>query len=85
MKITNLVCTLVMLAASAVGGASFAAGDLTAQTPIEVKVLLGDQDNALRFSPDRIELETGKLYKLILHNPSAMPHYFSSEGLARAV
>jgi len=85
MKITDLVCTLVMVTASVGGGTALAAGDLTAQTPIEIKVLLGDHANALRFSPDRLEVETGKLYKLILHNPSAMAHYFSSEGLARAV
>jgi uncharacterized cupredoxin-like copper-binding protein len=30
-------------------------------------------------------LETGKLYKLVLSNPSAMAHYFSSEALARSV
>lgn len=85
MKIRVLFRTLVMVAASAGVQTAFAAGDLTAQTPIEVKVLLGDHANALRFSPDRIELETGKLYKLLLHNPSDMAHYFSSEGLARAV
>ncbi|HET6923960.1 MAG TPA: hypothetical protein VFI16_12505 [Anaeromyxobacteraceae bacterium] len=66
-------------------GTAIAAGDLTAQTPIEVKVQLGNKANSLRFFPDRIELETGKLYKLVLHNPSALAHYFSSEGLSRAV
>ncbi|MBI4848013.1 MAG: biphenyl 2,3-dioxygenase [Nitrospirae bacterium] len=62
-----------------------AAGDMTAQTPVEVKVQLGDKDNSLRFFPATIELETGKLYKLVLHNPSPSAHYFSSETLARAV
>jgi uncharacterized cupredoxin-like copper-binding protein len=66
-------------------GSANAAGDLTAQSPVEVKVLLGDKGNALRFVPDQIVLETGKLYKLVLHNPSSMAHYFSSEGLSRAV
>ncbi|MBI3570660.1 MAG: biphenyl 2,3-dioxygenase [Gammaproteobacteria bacterium] len=75
----------MIVSAFAGRGAVFAAGDLTAQMPIEVKVLLGDKANSLRFSPDKIELETGKLYKLVLHNPSVTAHYFSSEGLARAV
>lgn len=64
---------------------AIAAGDLTAQTPEEVKVQLGDKDNSLRFFPAKLEFETGKLYKLVLHNPSSEAHYFSSETLARAV
>ncbi|MEW6348269.1 MAG: biphenyl 2,3-dioxygenase [Thermodesulfobacteriota bacterium] len=69
------------------GGTGFAiaAGDMTAQTPVEVNVQLGDKGDALRFVPNRIDLETGKLYKLVLHNPSSVAHYFSSEGLSRAV
>jgi uncharacterized cupredoxin-like copper-binding protein len=62
-----------------------AAGDLTRQEPIEVRVSLGDSQGAMKFSPAMLEFETGKLYKLVLHNPSATPHYFSSEGLARSV
>jgi uncharacterized cupredoxin-like copper-binding protein len=62
-----------------------AGGDLTAQTPVEIKVQLGDKDNARRFFPEKLEFETGKLYKLVLHNPSNEAHYFSSEALARAV
>ena len=60
------------------------AGDLTQQKPIDIKVQLGDEKNSLRFVPDMIELETGKLYRLILSNPSAEKHYFSSEGLSQA-
>jgi uncharacterized cupredoxin-like copper-binding protein len=66
-------------------GVAVAAGDLTQQTPIVIKVQLGDEKNKLRFVPDSIELETGKLYRLILSNPSVEKHYFSSEGLAQAV
>lgn len=60
------------------------AGDLTQQIPIDIKVQLGDEKNALRFVPDKIELETGKLYRLIISNPSTEKHYFSSEGLSQA-
>lgn len=60
------------------------AGDLTQQMPIDIKVQLGDEKNSRRFVPDMIELETGKLYRLILSNPSAEKHYFSSEGLSQA-
>lgn len=62
-----------------------AAGDLTQQEPLEIKVALGDEKNALRFFPDRLELETGKLYRLVLSNPSPQKHYFYSEGMAQAV
>ena len=61
------------------------AGDLTKQEPIEVKVKLGDEKNAPRFFPDSISLETGKLYRLVLLNPSAEKHYFSSAGMSEAV
>jgi uncharacterized cupredoxin-like copper-binding protein len=61
------------------------AGDFTRQEPIEVKVQLGDGKNALRFFPDAISLETGKLYRLVLSNPSTEKHYFSSAGLSEAV
>jgi uncharacterized cupredoxin-like copper-binding protein len=85
MKMAYLVLMFAVIIGFASAGAAIAAGDLTAQTPIEVKIQLGNKENALRFFPDKIELETGKLYKVVLHNPSTLAHYFSSEGLSRAV
>lgn len=85
MKTAYLVMTFVVIVGLAGSGIALAAGDLTAQTPVEIKVQLGDKANALHFYPDKFELETGKLYKLVLSNPSAMAHYFSSEALSRAV
>lgn len=85
MHATHLLVGLALAILLAGGSAALAAGDLTAQEPLEIRVQLGDQDNAMRFVPDRIELETGKLYKLVLYNPSSLAHYFSSEGLARSV
>ena len=64
---------------------TLAVGDLSQQPPVEVRVQLGDKDNAMRFTPDRIELETGRLYKLVLDNQSPQKHYFSSDSLAGAV
>jgi len=75
----------VIVIISGVTGVVTAAGDMTAKTPIEINVQLGDSDNTLRFFPSHLEFETGKLYKLVLSNPSEMSHYFSSEGLARSV
>lgn len=62
-----------------------AAGDLTLQEPIIIKVALGDEKNAMRFFPEKIEFETGKLYRLLLTNPSPQKHYFYSAGAANSV
>ena len=85
MKKTVFSVLLVMAIAFGVSGYTMAAGDMTAQNPIEIKVQLGDSRNALRFFPANLAFETGKLYKLVLHNASGMKHYFSSEGLSRSV
>ena len=63
----------------------YAAGDLTDQNPIEVTVHLGNAKDNLRFYPHALQFETGKLYKLIIKNPSKQKHYFTSEGLAHSV
>jgi uncharacterized cupredoxin-like copper-binding protein len=62
-----------------------AAGDLTRQTPVEVTVQLGSASNHMVFTPNALTFETGKLYKLILTNPSPTKHYFTSYGLASKV
>lgn len=62
-----------------------AASDLTEQKPVELRVQLGNAKNELRFFPDTLHFETGKLYRLILMNPSPQKHYFSSEAMSRAV
>lgn len=73
-------CAVIMSFVPALG-----AGDLTRQEPIEVKVLLGTKDGALIFKPSNLTFETGKLYKLVLTNPSDKKHYFTSPGLAKKV
>lgn len=65
--------------------AAWAAGDLTQQAPVELKVQLGDAKDGMRFVPSELQLETGKLYRLVLLNPSPQKHYFSSAGLSEAV
>ncbi len=64
---------------------AWAAGDLSQQPPVELRVRLGDEKGSRRFFPEKIELETGKLYRLILVNPSPEKHYFSSDAFAQAV
>jgi uncharacterized cupredoxin-like copper-binding protein len=62
-----------------------AAGDLSRQDPIEVTVDLGTPETPYGFSPNRIELETGKLYKLVLRNRGDLPHYFTSHEFSARV
>lgn len=71
---------VALLALCAPAGPLHAAGDLAGQTPVDVRVQLGNDKGARRFFPERIELETGKLYRLILSNPSPEKHYFSSDA-----
>ncbi len=77
----NLVFALLALASAA---PALGAGDLSRQDPIEVVVELG-RPGTHAFFPHRIELETGKLYKLVLTNKSDAPHYFTSHDFSQRV
>lgn len=62
------------------------ATDLSLQKPVEIRVDLGKSGSTEhRFHPDKLTLETGKLYRLVLHNPSNSAHYFFSNELAAKV
>jgi uncharacterized cupredoxin-like copper-binding protein len=61
-----------------------AAGDLSRQTPIEVVIELG-KPGAHGFFPNKLRFETGKLYKLVLKNPSEDPHYFTSHAFTQLI
>ena len=83
---------LAILAAALMGTAivttspTLAAGDLSKQDPITVRVDLGrDGVDTHKFYPEQLSFETGKLYRLLLHNPSNSKHYFTSLGLASKV
>lgn len=58
---------------------TFAGGNLAKQKPIEVRLDMGkDAVGDHKFYPDKLTFETGKLYRLVLHNPSDSKHYFTS-------
>jgi uncharacterized cupredoxin-like copper-binding protein len=61
-----------------------ATGDLSKQEPIEIVVELGRPGQHV-FVPDRLRFETGKLYKLVLRNPSNDPHYFTSHAFSQLI
>jgi uncharacterized cupredoxin-like copper-binding protein len=76
---------ICVLAGLLISRAANAEGDLTRQEPTVVKVELGTADDALIFAPGSLVFETGKLYRLVLHNPSKTKHYFTAPGLADRV
>lgn len=82
MRCLGAVVAAVLLAPS---GMASAAGDLTRQDPVVVRVELGRGAGDHAFHPRDLAFETGNLVKLVLHNASQDPHYFSSPGLAAAV
>lgn len=55
-----------------------------AETPIEVKVSLGNSAGELKFFPNNLEFDAGKSYKLLLDNPSPTKHYFTAKDFADA-
>ena len=61
-----------------------AAGDLSRQEPITVVVELG-KPGTHGFYPDKLKFETGKLYKLVMKNPSNDPHYFTSHAFTQLI
>ena len=65
--------------------ASGQSADLSKQNPIKMVVDLGTAGGKLVFTPNKLSFETGKLYKLVLKNPSKNKHYFSALRFAAAV
>ncbi len=85
MKVCILLLGILFSFLSGWESSASAAGDLSQQPPVELRVQLGDEKGSRRFLPDKIELETGKLYRLIFTNPSPEKHYFSSDAFSQAV
>jgi uncharacterized cupredoxin-like copper-binding protein len=67
-----------------IAGAAQAGGNLAGQNPIEVVVELGRPGQHV-FVPNQLRFETGKLYKLVLKNPSTDPHYFTSHAFTQLI
>ena len=68
------VLAVVLVSSSLV----WAAGDLSRQTPVELKVLLGAKSNEYAISPKTWNLQTGKLYKVTLVNEGKLKHEWAS-------
>jgi uncharacterized cupredoxin-like copper-binding protein len=73
------------LAAALAGPWQAQAVDLSRQDAVEPTVQLGDQSDDHAFEPNVLNLETGKLYNLVLVNASPSKHYFSAPAFAAAI
>jgi hypothetical protein len=82
--VTSMCRGAAVAALLLVSTVAHAAGDLSRQEPIEVAVDLG-QPGQHAFAPNKLRFETGKLYKLVLRNPSKDPHYFTSHGFTQLI
>ena len=80
--LASLTTLAALLCAAPV--ATHSAGNLAGQTPIEVTVELGKPGEHM-FVPKQLRFETGKLYKLVLRNPSTDPHYFTSHAFSQLI
>ena len=82
------ILILPILAAAAFGlwppSSGQSAGDLSRQAAIEVTVDLGKPGQHV-FVPSQLKFETGKLYRLILRNPSEEAHYFTSDAFTQMI
>jgi uncharacterized cupredoxin-like copper-binding protein len=76
-----VIASGVFIAAACTAAAK---ADLSRQEPIEVTVELGKAGHHA-FVPNRLRFETGKLYKLVLRNPSDDPHYFTSHAFTQLI
>jgi uncharacterized cupredoxin-like copper-binding protein len=77
-----LIAFIVLLLGA---GSAIAAGDLSRNNPIEIKIHLGTIGAKMYMRPDHVDLETGKAYKLTLINDDKQTHEFSSGGLMERV
>ena len=75
---------ILMTSISLIAGIAHAGGNLAGQYQIEVVVELGRPGQHV-FVPSQLRFETGKLYKLVLKNPSTEPHYFTSHGFSQLI
>ena len=57
---------------------------VTKQPATEINVSLGNSAGEFKFFPAQLEFAAGQRYKLLLDNPSAEKHYFTSKDFADA-
>ena len=85
-RYTIIQCWLTIIVSTVMfSNHAYSKGDLSAQQPITVDVQLSNQQGEMKFFPDTLKFETGRLYKLVITNSSADKHYFSSDKFAQSI
>ncbi len=59
--------------------------NLAKQESIVQDVTLGTADEQLIFEPNQLTFQNGKLYTMVLHNPSSQKHYFTAKDFTDAI
>lgn len=59
--------------------------NLAKQELIVQDVTLGTADEQLIFEPNQLTFQNGKLYTMVLHNPSSQKHYFTAKDFTDAI
>ena len=78
----SCVITVVMVLMIYCGGKIPTA--IASPTTKIIKISLGNSDGELKFFPEHLEFTAGQSYKLLLHNPSSVKHYFTAKDFADA-
>jgi len=79
----SIVLGLIVLLLSATF--VLAGGDLSRQSPVTLKVILGARDNEYAIIPKTWNLETGKLYKVTFVNQGKIKHEWVASELMLSV
>ena len=61
------------------------AAEQRAQEPIEIVVEFGTENDDLMLVPKTLRLRAGRLYRLVMRNPSGLSHYVSGPPFSTAV
>ena len=81
MRSIVLGLVVVLLSATLV----WAGGDLSRQSPVTLKVILGDRSNEYALLPKTWNLETGKLYKVTFVNQGKIKHEWAAPEFALTI
>jgi len=81
----QLIIAVAAAYAALAGLAGAQAAEFGKQKPIEVIVQLSTKSGELAITPSNLMLQTGKLYRLVINNPSSSTHYLSVPRFGSAV
>ena len=81
----QLIIAVAAAYAALAGLAGAQAAEFGKQKPIEVIVQLSTKSGELAITPSDLRLQTGKLYKLVINNPSNSTHYLAVPRFGSAV